>query len=108
MYLKIDRDLDVTKNIKIIEWLKTEILSSVSALYEIMLKGASYTDETIQDILANIIMVTYLLGKRLGFSFCNIDKKIKEKIVRAINDDHKVEKWYGDLSELKEHIKLRE
>jgi len=106
--LKIDRDLDVTKNIKIIEWLKTEILSSVSALYEIMLKGASYTDETIQDILANIIMVTYLLGKRLGFSFSNIDKKIKEKIVRAINDDHKVEKWYGDLSELKEYVKLRE
>jgi len=106
--LKIDRDLDVTKNIKIIEWLKTEILSSVSALYEIMLKGASYTDETIQDILANIIMVTYLLGKRLGFSFSNIDKKIKEKIVRAINDDHKVEKWYGDLSELKDYVKLRE
>lgn len=106
--MKIDRDLDVTKNIKIIEWLKTEILSSVSALYEIMLKGASYTDETIQDILANIIMVTYLLGKRLGFSFSNIDKKIKEKIVRAINDDHKVEKWYGDLSELKEYVKLRE
>lgn len=106
--MKIDRDLDVTKNIKIIEWLKTEILSSVSALYEIMLKGASYTDETIQDILANIIMVTYLLGKRLGFSFSNIDKKIKEKIVRAINDDHKVEKWYGDLSDLKDHVKLRE
>ncbi|WFD10265.1 MazG-like family protein [Tepidibacter hydrothermalis] len=106
--MKIDRDLDVTKNIKIIEWLKTEILSSVSALYEIMLKGASYTDETIQDILANIIMVTYLLGKRLGFSFTNIDKKIKEKIVRAINDDHKVEKWYGDLSELKDYVKLRE
>ncbi|WP_099189702.1 MazG-like family protein [Tepidibacter mesophilus] len=106
--MKIDRDLDVTKNIKIIEWLKTEILSSISALYEIMLKGASYTDETIQDILANIIMVTYLLGKRLGFSFSNIDRKIKEKIVRAINDDHKVEKWYGDLSELKDYIKLRE
>ncbi|CAH2215362.1 MazG-like family protein [Tepidibacter aestuarii] len=106
--MKIDRDLDVTKNIKIIEWLKTEILSSVSALYEIMLKGASYTDETIQDILANIIMVTYLLSKRLGFSFSNIDKKIKEKILMAINDDHKVEKWYGDLSELKDYIKLRE
>ncbi|OPJ55434.1 MazG-like family protein [Alkalithermobacter paradoxus] len=106
--MKIDRGLEVTRNIKIIEWLKTEILSSVSALYDLMFKGARSTDETVQDVLANIIMVTYLLSKRLGLKYSDIDNKIKEKIRVAIREDHKVEKWYGDLTTLKEHIKARE
>lgn len=106
--MKIDRGLEVTRNIKAIEWLKTEILSSVAALYDLMLKGARSTDEMLQDVLANIIMVTYLLGKRLGLNFLDIDRKIREKIRTAINEEHKVEKWYGDLSDLKEYIKYRE
>ncbi len=106
--MKIDRGLEVTRNIKIIEWLKTEILNSIAMLYDLMLKGARSTDEMVQDVLANIIMVTYLLGKRLGLNFSDIDKKIKEKIRMAIAEEHKVEKWYGDLSSLKEHIKFRE
>ncbi|SHH30985.1 MazG-like family protein [Tepidibacter thalassicus] len=106
--MKIDRGLEVTRNIKIIEWLKTEMLNSIAALYDLMLKGASYTDEVIQDILANIIMVTYLLGRRLGFNFSDIDKKMREKIIIAINEEHKVEKWYNDLTKLKDHIKFRE
>ncbi|SHK52116.1 MazG-like family protein [Tepidibacter formicigenes] len=106
--MKIDRGLEVTRNIKIIEWLKTEMLNSIAALYDLMLKGASSTDEIIQDVLANIIMSTYLLGRRLGLNFSDIDKKMKEKIITAINEEHKVEKWYKDLTKLKEYIKLRE
>ncbi|KXZ40739.1 MazG-like family protein [Alkalithermobacter thermoalcaliphilus JW-YL-7 = DSM 7308] len=106
--MKINKGLEVTRNIKIIEWLKTEILSSVSALYDLMFNGARSTDEVVQDVLANIIMTTYLLSKRLGLKYSDIDNKIKEKIKAAIIEEHKIEKWYGDLSTLKEHIKSRE
>ena len=106
--MRLNRNLEVTRNIKIIEWMKTEILVSIGDLFNLLYKGVKPLDEVLQDTLANIIMVTYLLSKRLGVSFSDVDYKIKEKIKTAINEDHSIERWYGDLSSLKKHIDHRE
>lgn len=106
--VRIDRNSGITKNVKIIEWMKNEILMSVSELFNILFKGVKSADEGLQDILANIIMMTYLLAKRLGISFNEIDYKIKEKTSLGIKEDHSIEKWYGDLTNLKNHIENRE
>lgn len=106
--MRLNRNLEVTRNIKIIEWMKTEILVSIGDLFNLLYKGVKPLDEVLQDTLANIIMVTYLLSKRLGVSFSDVDYKIKEKIKTAINEDHSIERWYGDLSSLKKHIDNRE
>lgn len=106
--MKFDKSSDITKNIKIIEWMKNEILMSVSELFNLLFKGVKSADDSIQDILANIIMITYLLAKRLGINFNEIDYKIKEKTSLGIKEDHSIEKWYGDLTNLKEYIKNRE
>ena len=84
--VKFNRNSDITKNMKLIEWMKNEILMSVSELFNILFKGVRSADEGLQDILANIIMITYLLAKRLGISFNEIDYKIKEKrnVIRII------------------------
>ena len=87
---------------------KSEILMSVSELFNILFKGVKSADEALQDILANIIMITYLLAKRLGISFNEIDYRIKEKTSLGIKEDHSIEKWYGDLTNLKNHIENRE
>ena len=50
-------------------------------------------------------MITYLLAKRLGISFSEIDYKIKEKIRIGIDQNHSVESWYGDFSNLKTYGK---
>ena len=78
--MKFDRNSDVTKNVKIIEWMKKELILSVGDVFDLIFKGVKPLDEALQDTLANIIMVTYLLAKRLGISFNEIDYKIKEKI----------------------------
>lgn len=106
--MRLDKGSDVTKNIKIIEWMKNEILMSVSDLFNLLFKGVKPLDETLQDTLANIIMITYLLAKRLGINFKEIDYKVKEKIKIGIGENHSVERWYGDLSNLKEHLDNRE
>ena len=105
--MRIDRNTDITKNMKLIEWMKNELLMSVSELFNVF-KGVRSADEGLQDILANIIMITYLLAKRLGISFNEIDYKIKEKTSLGIKEDHSIEKWYGDLTNLKNHIENRE
>lgn len=99
------RNIDITKNIKVIEWLKSELLSAVASLFELLVKGVQNSQEAILDILANIILVTYLLGKRLGLSFDTIDSKIQSKVKLGVVEEHNIEKWYGDLSDLLDYFK---
>ena len=106
--MKFDRNSDVTKNVKIIEWMKKELILSVGDVFDLIFKGVKPLDEALQDTLANIIMITYLLAKRLGISFSEIDYKIKEKIRIGIDQNHSVESWYGDFSNLKKLMENRE
>ena len=106
--MKFDRNSDVTKNVKILEWMKKELILSVGDVFDLIFKGVKPLDEALQDTLANIIMITYLLAKRLGISFSEIDYKIKEKIRIGIDQNHSVESWYGDFSNLKKHMENRE
>ena len=94
--MRIEKGSDITKNVKIIEWIKNEILISVSDLFNLIFKGVKPIDDKLQNTLANIIMLTYLLGKRLGVDFDEIDYKIKEKSREAIKE------------ELEKHIDNRE
>ena len=96
--MRIEKGSDITKNVKIIEWIKNEILISVSDLFNLIFKGVKPIDDKLQNTLANIIMLTYLLGKRLGISFDEIDYKIKEKSRQGIKEEHSIETWFGDLS----------
>ena len=57
--VKFNRNSDITKNMKLIEWMKNEILMSVSELFNILFKGVRSADEGLQDVLANIITVSY-------------------------------------------------
>ena len=106
--MKFDRNSDVTKNVKIIEWMKKELILSVGDVFDLIFKGVKPLDEVLQDTLANIIMITYLLAKRLGISFSEIDYKIQEKIRIGIDQNNSVESFYGDFSNLKKHIENRE
>ena len=98
-------NVDVGRNIKIIEFLKCELLNSVSAVFEAIFKGSKEGQQMITEGLANIILVTYSLAKRLGIEYSNIDKKVQEKARLHILEDHHLEKWYGDLSSLHQHLK---
>ncbi|MCG8541504.1 MAG: MazG-like family protein [Clostridia bacterium] len=96
--------IDITKNIKIIEWLKSELLSSLASLFELLVKGIKGQQESIADILANVILVTYVLGRRLGINYSNLDMRIEDKIRLGVLEEHKLETWFGDLSSLRKHM----
>jgi len=95
------REIDVAKNLKIIEWLKAELVDSVGALFKALLKTGN---DAAADALAAIIVVTYLLGKRVGVSFYTVDTRVKAHLLANINSGHEVERWYGDLSDLLHYI----
>ncbi|HBV97902.1 MAG: hypothetical protein JL50_07550 [Peptococcaceae bacterium BICA1-7] len=86
---------DVAKNIKVVEWLKADLISSLSALYKGMLRAS---EERLLDALSGIIVTCYVLGRRLGYNFSKVDVAVEAKLRQGIKDSHEVEKWYGDLS----------
>lgn len=95
------RELDIARNIHVIEWLKSELIEAVAALFKGLLKGS---EEAILDCLASIVITVYILGRRLGINFGRIDLKIETKLRLSIEETHEVEKWYGDLSALNEYL----
>ena len=99
------KGINIAKNIGLIEWLKSELLSSISSLYRALIDRAQDSKEAILDSLANIVLVSYILGRRLGIHYGEIDKRVKEKIRLGLLDDHDVESEYGDLSMLSEHFR---
>ena len=103
----MDKEIDITRNIKIIEWLKGELLLEVANLFKVLVNGMKEeVHDSIANILANIILISYLLGKRLGISYNAIELKIKKKIKIGLVEKNDVEKYYGDLTELSRHMNL--
>lgn len=100
-----DKEIDITRNIKLIEWLKSELLTDVADLFKALVNGMKdEVHESISDTLSNIILICYLLGRRLGLSYNAIEMKMEGKIKLGLIDKHDVEKYYGDLSELAKHL----
>lgn len=96
--------VDITKNLRIIEWLKCEMLSGMASLYRLTLKRHRDEHEALTDVIANIILVAYLFGRRFGITFAAIDLKIQSKLKLAVTEDHEIEKQFGDLSELSGYL----
>lgn len=101
----LDKEIDITRNIKMIEWLKSELLTDVANLFKILINGAKEeVHEAVSDTLSNLILICYLLGRRLGISYNSIELKIENKVKLGLIENHDVEKYYGDLSELSRHL----
>jgi hypothetical protein len=100
-----EKEIDITRNIKLIEWLKSELLTDISNLFRTLVNGVrEEVHDSVSDTLSNIILISYLLGKRLGISYNAIELKIRSKVKLGLVENHDVERYYGDLSELSRHL----
>lgn len=100
-------ELDITGNIKMIEWLKAELLGSVTSLYRLLLKGSKAGQDAISECLSGIIILSYLLARRLGIEFSAVDLKVQSKLKIGILEEDEIEKDHGDLSKLLGYIRER-
>ena len=105
MRMESVREPDIARNLKLIEWLKSEILTSVAEIFRMLTSSARVSQDRIADCLASIIVGSYLLCRRLGLNYGAIEQKIANKIRLGILEEHDVETNYGDLTELNQHIK---
>jgi len=99
------KEIDITTNLKIVEWLKAELVDTVAVLLKSLLKAGN--DATV-DALATLIIITYILGRRVGISFQIIEMRVKHKLNSSIADAHEIEQWYGDLTQLQKYLENKE
>ena len=93
--------MDITKNIRIIENLKSELLAGIAQLYSRMsADDCEDLKEIALDTLSNTIIISYLLSRRLGLDYTAIEKDIASKIRLGLIQEHETEKYFGDLSAL--------
>jgi hypothetical protein len=100
-----NQEIDIAKNFKVTEWLKSELLSQVSVLYRAMIQTG---EEAVLEALANVIVSAYLLGRRMGIGFSHIDSKVEAMVKANIDSQHEIEKWYGDFSNLFYYLRSKE
>jgi hypothetical protein len=97
-------DINIVKNVRTIEWIKAEIVSGVGALFKAMVKN---NEEMILDSLAALVMGCYFLGKRLSIPYHKLDAKITERLESSQLQEHEIEEWYGDVTNLEHFFKER-
>ncbi|MNF71529.1 MazG-like family protein [compost metagenome] len=102
--LNRDKDVDLARRAKVIEWLKTEVVDHVAHLLKGMWEGSH---AKMIDGLASLISSGYILGRRLGISYRQLDDAIVEKMKKHRQEGHQLEDWYGDISSLEEHLRKR-
>jgi hypothetical protein len=100
----MERDMDLAKRAKIIEWLKTELVDQLAHLLKGIWEGSHHK---IVDSLASLVSCSYILGRRLGISFRSLDEAVLEKMKKHRIEGHQLEQWYGDISALEEHMRKR-
>jgi len=95
------KEMDVARKAKIIEWLKTEMMEEMAQLFRGLWEGRQ---AKIVDGLASLIVSSYLLARRLGVDFKELDRSVLEKLKTHKRENHQLEEWYGDLSSLERHL----
>lgn len=90
-------ELDIAKNLKMVDWLKAELVESVAELFKALLKKGN---DAVADALAGIMIICYLLGQRVGVSFLSVDAKIKEKLRISVDNSLDSDSWIKELTSL--------
>ena len=96
---------DIAEKAHLIHVIKSQLLSEVSGIF----KASLLTDgkDELVDTISNSILLAYVLARRCGITYEEIDLKIEDKAKLGMLEEHKLEKNYQDLSTLKKHIGAR-
>ena len=97
-------ETDITKNIKSIEWVKAELVHSLSGLFKSLLSGDM---DKIIDNLALLVINCFLLLKRMDMNFGQLELRVYEKTEALLKTGHPLEEGYRDLSSLKAYLELK-
>lgn len=103
-----EKELDITGTLKIIEKLKCQMLMDVAQLFSGLSEPSTNANIERGDLLADIVILSYLLSKKLGIPYSQIDRRIINKIRLGLVESNPLDKWHQELAELLKHFEAIE
>ncbi|MBU3210240.1 MULTISPECIES: MazG-like family protein [Clostridium] len=100
-------NFNIMSDIKIIEGLKSQLLSVIAEFFKLLTKGSNVAQEAILECISGAIIILYVLAERLGYSYTAVDETMKKKLKIGIIEEDVVEKDGKNLSKLNSHLKER-
>ncbi len=104
----IDREVDIAGTLKVIEHLKNQILMDVAQLFAELSEPGHNSSGERGDLLADIVILSYLLSKKLGIPHQQIDRRIINKMRLGLVESNQNDRWHKDLAELLHHFEQLE
>lgn len=98
------KELNIMTNIKMIEKLKAQLICIIGEFFRLLTKGTNVAQSAILECISGAIIILYVLGEKLGYSFSEVDNVMKEKLDLGIKAEDEVEKEGKSLSNLKNYI----
>lgn len=90
------------RDLTALEWLKVDLLAAVGDLFRGLLRG---THDLALDALAHIVLVCYVVARRLGYGYARLDLQVEEQVRAHLQAGHVVEQHHGDLTLLLSHFR---
>ena len=95
-------EVDVVKGLRAIDELKVNLIQAQWLVQHGTLSGSE--DEMIQG-LADLVGMSYLLSRRLGFDFSRLDRMLLQRLEGLkMTDEMNLEKQWGDFSLLLSYL----
>ena len=98
------RELNIMANVKIIENLKAQLICVIGEFFRLLTKGNNIAKDAILYCLSSAITILYVLGDKLGYSFSEIDRVMKDKLEMGIKAEDEEERNGKSLSKLKKYV----
>ncbi|WP_371375626.1 MazG-like family protein [Sporomusa aerivorans] len=98
------QESDILRKLRLIEGLKADLLAEVGKLYRAMVHS---NREAIGEALAQVIIFAFVLGRRLGIDFSEMDEMVNTRLGHNIDQEPEVERWYGDMSEYRRYLRQK-
>ncbi len=96
--------MNISTNLKAIDTLKSSVLCGIARLYsELANHDAELDERVIEDELASVIAMCYMLSKRLGFDYSDIDEALCGILSASIDEDSDADNSM-DMSSLNKYI----
>lgn len=96
------QSVNVASNAKMIEVLKAEFIGESADVLRAAISPGGRNE--LLDALGGAVLLAYVLARRCGITYAELEEDVVKKASLGIEDKHKLESSYGDLSLLKKHF----
>lgn len=102
----LGQDVDIAGTLRVIEKLKSQLLMDVAQLFEELNEPNKNSNIERGDLLADIIILSYLLARKLGIPYQQIDRRMVNKTRLGLVESDQNDIWHTELAELLQHFEL--